>query len=69
MKDREFRLRLELDDVQETCYVIIKITFPRLNSSYSTSFAKNFFLSNIERHHIIDNKDTSIHIALDITSR
>ena len=69
MEDRGVRLKLGFDDVQERFCVIIKISFPCLNSSYSTSFTEHSLLSNTERYYIIDNEDTSIYIALDIMSR
>ena len=68
MGDRGSPLRLRLDGVQGTFYVI-KITFPRLNPPYSAGFAENSLLPNTERHHIIDNGDSSIYIVLSITSR
>ena len=69
MGDRGVRLRLELDGVQGTFYVIVKKTSPRLNPPCSASLVKSSLLPDTERHYIIDNKDSLIHIALGTTSR
>ena len=69
MGDRGVRLRLGFDGVQEMFCVIIKITFPCLNPLCSAGFAEHSLLPDTERHHIIDNGATPIHIALGTTSR
>ena len=68
MGDRGVRLRLGLDGVQGT-FCVIKTTFPRLNPPYSAGSAEHSLLPDTERHHIIDNGDPAIHIALGTTSR
>ncbi len=69
MGDQGVRPRIGLDGVQGTFCVIIKIVSPRLNPPDSAGFAKHSLLPDTERHHIIDNGDPPIHIALGTTSR
>ena len=68
MGDRGVQLRLGLDGVQGIFCVIIKKTSPRVNPPYSAGFTEPSLLPDIERHHIIDNRDPLIYITLGTTS-
>lgn len=62
-----FQLRLGRDDVQDTFRIcIIWMTFDNSNFSSSTDFAESALLQSTKRHQIIHNRDSSIHVALDI---